>query len=79
MADPADPAILDTLIEGAIDRLNEQSALVTLVPLFATTLAQHLEDRGFVEQGECTVLARRTTKTVEQPQLAPKSIQSFPT
>lgn len=79
MADPADADILDTLIEGAIERLSEQSTLFTLIPLFATTLTQHLENRGFVEQGEFTVLARRTTKTVELPQLAPKAIQSFPT
>lgn len=79
IADPADPDILDTLIEGAIDRLSEQSTLFTLAPLFATTLTRHLEDRGFVEQGEFTVLARRTTKTAELQQLAPKAVQSFPT
>lgn len=79
MAEPGDPDILDALIEGAIDRLSEQSALFTLAPLFATTLTRHLADRGFEEQGEFTVLARRTTKTVELPQLAPKAIHSFPT
>ncbi len=78
MADPADLDILDALIEGAIDRLSEQSALFTLVPLFATSLTHHLKDRGFVDHGEFTVLARRTAKTVELPQLAPKAIQSFP-
>jgi hypothetical protein len=79
MADPADSEILDALIDGAVGRLSEQSALFTLVPLFATSLGQHLEDRGFAEQGDFTVLARRTTKTVDLPKLAPKAVQSFPT
>ncbi len=79
MADPADPDILDALIEGALKRLSEQSTLITLAPLFAASLTRNLEERGFVDKGEFTVLARRTTKTVELPELAPNAVQSFPT
>jgi len=79
MADPADADLLDTLIDGAVERLNEQSALFTLVPQFATGLSQRLEDRGFSAESEYAVLARRTTKAVELPELAPTPVQSFPT
>ena len=79
MAGPADADLLDALIDGALERLSEQSALFTLVPQFAAVLGQRLEERGFSVEREYTVLARRTTKPVELPQLAPTPIQSFPT
>ena len=79
MADPADADLLKALIDGALERLSEQSALFTLVPQFATSLSRRLEERGFSDVGEYAVLARRTTKPVELPQLAPTPIQSFPT
>lgn len=79
MADPADADLLEALIDGALERLSEQSALFTLVPQFATSLSRRLAERGFSDAGEFAVLARRTTKPVELPQLAPTPIQSFPT
>ncbi len=79
MADPANEELLDALIDGALVRLREQSAVFTLVPEFAGGLCQRLEERGFSDQGEYAVLARRTTKPIELPQLTPTPIQSFPT
>ena len=79
MADPANEDLLDPLIDGALVRLRDQSALFTLVPQFAGGLSQRLDERGFSDQGEYAVLARRTTKPVELPQLFPTPIQSFPT
>lgn len=78
MADD-DDAILDALIQETLDRLSAQSALLTLVPQYATGLIRRLEDCGFVDQGEFVVLARRTTKTVDLPQVAPKAVQTFTT
>jgi hypothetical protein len=71
--------LFDPLIDGALTRLREQSGLFTLVPEFAGSLSKRLEKRGFSDQGEYAVLARRTTKLVELPQLARTPIQSFPT
>lgn len=78
MADPADADLLDSLIDGALERLREQSSVFTLAPLFATGLQQRLEKRGFEERAQFTVLARRTTKTVDLPQAAAAPVQ-FPT
>ena len=79
MADPANEDLLDALIDGALVRLREQAAVFTLVPEFASGLSQRLEQRGFSAQGEYAVLARRTTKPIDLPQLTPTPIQSFPT
>jgi hypothetical protein len=50
-----------------------------LAPEFAAGLRERLEERGFAEQGEFAVLARRTTRTVAMPQLAPVApVQFFP-
>jgi hypothetical protein len=79
MADPSLPELLDPLIETALARLHEQSALFALAPEFAAGLRERLEERGFAEQGEFAVLARRTTRTVAMPQLAPVApVQFFP-
>lgn len=71
MADPSAPELLDALIDAALARLDEQSALFTLVPEFAAGLRERLERRGFVDRREFVVLARRTARTVRVPELAP--------
>ena len=71
MADPSAPELLDQLIDAALARLAEQSALFILAPDFAPGLRERLAGRGFVEQGEFTVLARRTTRPVRISELAP--------
>lgn len=71
MAEPAHEALLDTLIDAALERLGEQSQLYTLVPDFAPGLRERLLRRGFEEQEEYAVLARRTAQTVAVPELAP--------
>ena len=71
VADPAEPQLLDDLIDAALQRLSEQSSVFSLVPEFATGLLGRLEHRGFVEQNEFIVLARRTTRTTRAPELAP--------
>ncbi len=78
MADPAAADLLDSLIDGALERLREQSSVFTLVPRFATGLQQRLEDRGFEEESQFTVLARRTTKTVKLPQVAARQVPAAP-
>ena len=79
MADPSMPELLDPLIETALARLHEQSTALTLAPEFAVGLRERLEERGFTEQGEFAVLARRTTRTVAVQQLAPVApVQFFP-
>ena len=69
-ADPSAPELLDELIDAALARLREQSALFTLAPEFAAGLRERLERRGFIEQGKFTVLARRTARAVRVPELA---------
>lgn len=73
MVDPVAPELLDGLIEAALARLGEQSRLHALVPEFAVGLRERLEARGFTPCGEFLVLARRTTRPVSLPQLAPAS------
>ena len=78
MVDPSEPELLDRLIDAALARLREQSALLTLVPEFAVGLRERLEERGFVDRGEFVALVRRTTKPLPAPQLAPATpVQSF--
>ena len=71
IADPSEPAVLDTLIDTALGLLGEQTRLFTLAPEFATGLRERLERRGFAQEGEYAVLARQTAQTVELPALAP--------
>lgn len=78
MADPSVPELQDQLIAGALGRLGEQSALFALVPEFAPGLGERLERRGFVQQGEFVVLARRTGKPVRVPELAPATPAQTP-
>ncbi|MEX0786309.1 MAG: hypothetical protein WD939_06710 [Dehalococcoidia bacterium] len=73
MADPEAPELYDQLIDAALSRLTEQSAVFTLVPEFAVGLRERLEQRGFVEQAGYSVFARRTTKTVTVAKLATAS------
>ena len=73
-----EPELFDQLIDGALQRLREQSAIFSLVPEFAEGLRARLDERGFVEQGEFTVLARSTTRKVEMPELAQAPVQSYP-
>ena len=67
----AAPELTDALIDAALSRLSEQSALLTLVPEFATGPRERLEARGFEERAAFVVLARRTTKPVAAAELAP--------
>ena len=79
LADPAEPELLDQLIDGALARLREQSTLLTLAPEFAVALRQRLERRGFAQRGEFVVLVRRTTRPVPMTELAPATpVQTFP-
>lgn len=71
MADPSAPELLDAVIDAALTRLGGQSALLSLLPDFAGGLRERLERRGFEEQGEFVVLARRTAQPVPAPELAP--------
>lgn len=71
MADPDAPELLDQLVDVALARLREQSAVYTLVPEFAPGLRERLERRGFVLQGEYVVMARRNVRPVEAPELVP--------
>lgn len=74
-----EPELLEALIDAAMARLPEPSALYALVPEFATGLRERLTVRGFVEQGEFAVLARRTVRVVPAPQLARvAAVQFFP-
>ena len=79
MADPSSPELLDPLIDAALARLGEQSALLTLAPEFALGLCERLERRGFVQRGEYLALARHTTRPVGLPALATATrVQTFP-
>ncbi len=80
MADPSAPDLPDLLLDAALARLEEQSALFSLVPEFAMALCERLEHRGFVQQGEFVVLARPTVLPVPVPELAPRrvGVQTFP-
>lgn len=79
MADPEPPELVVALIDAAIARLHEPAALYTLVPEFATALRERLIGRGFVEQGEFALLARRTVRTAPAPELARvAAVQFFP-
>jgi hypothetical protein len=79
MADPDQPELLGALIDAAVARLREPAALYTLVPEFATGLRERLIERGFVEQGEFALLARRTVRTAPEPQVARMpTVQFFP-
>ena len=71
MADPNTSELQATLVDVALARLHEQRAVFTLVPEFAMGLQERLLERGFERQGEYVVLARRTTRPVEAPELAP--------
>jgi hypothetical protein len=71
MAEPSRVALLDVLIDEALERLEEQSTLLTLVPAFAPALRERLLERGFEEREEFVVLARRTVRPVPVPELAP--------
>ena len=71
MADPSQPELLDTVIDAALARLSRASALFSLAPEFAAGLRERLERRGFEEQGEFVVLARRTAQPATSPELAP--------
>ncbi len=71
MADTASGELLEALIDSALARLREQSALLTLVPEFAIGLRERLETRGFEEREAFVVLARRTTRPVGIGELAP--------
>jgi hypothetical protein len=66
----AAPELTDALIDAALSRLSEQSALLTLVPEFAAGLRERLEARGFEERAAFVVLARRTTRPVAISELA---------
>jgi hypothetical protein len=79
LADPSAPELIDRLIEAALGRLREQSALFSLVPEFAVGLRERLERRGFVQQAEFVVLVRRTARPQPVPELvAATSVQTFP-
>jgi hypothetical protein len=71
MANPSRPELLDTLVDAALARLREESLLLTLVPEFAPGLSERLARRGFEAREEFVVLARRTTRPVGVPELAP--------
>jgi len=70
VADPAEPALLDGLIDTALAMLTEQERLFTLVPQFAAGLRERLERRGFAPEDEYALLARPTAERVELPALA---------
>lgn len=71
MAEPSRAELLDVLIDAALERLKEQSTLLTLVPAFASALRERLLAQGFEEREEFVVLARRTVRPVPVPELAP--------
>jgi hypothetical protein len=70
MADPEEPALLDTLIDAALETLGDSPAVLTLVPGFAAGLRERLERRGFSARDEFVVLARRTARLVKEPKIA---------
>ena len=70
MADPGEPALLDSLIDTALGLLREQTQLFTLVPESAPGLRERLERRGFAAEDEFAALARHTAERVELPALA---------
>jgi hypothetical protein len=70
--------VLDGLIDAALARLSEQSSLLTLVPDYAGGLRERLQERGFATLETFAVLARRTSKPVEAPELAPAVVPSVP-
>ncbi len=70
--------LLDVLIDEALRKLGEQSALFSLVPEFAAGLRSRLDERGFEERGAYTVLARSTTRRVEELKPEPVAVQSYP-
>lgn len=74
MADPAQPALLDGLIDAALAMLGAQERLFTLVPEFAAGLRERLEQRGFAVEAEYALLARPTAETVELPAVAQTSV-----
>ena len=79
LADHATPDALGMLIDAALARLHEQSALFTLVPEFAVALRDELEQRAFVPQGDFTLLVRPTTVPRRAPELARVTpVQTFP-
>jgi len=80
VADVAATGLLDNLIDAACARLAEQSLLLTLVPDFAVAVVDRLRQRGFTEQGEYVVLARRTVRPipVAEPAKAAAPVQIFP-
>jgi hypothetical protein len=76
MADSDAPELLDFLIEAAALRLARQERLLTLVPEAAVGLRERLAQRGFEERESFTVLARRVTRPVRMPELAPAAAQA---
>ena len=71
MVDPSQPDMLDTVIDAALARLSKASTLFYLAPEFAAGLRERMKRRGFEEQGEFVVLARRTAQPATSPELAP--------
>lgn len=79
LADASVSELLDPLIDAALARLSEQSALLTLVPEYDANLRERLERRGFAERGRFVVLVRRTARPVAVPELAPATpVRTFP-
>lgn len=71
MADPNLPELQDALLDAAQGRLKQQQALFILAPEFAEGLCDRLLQRGFQEQGQFTVLVKRTSRPDRLPELAP--------
>ena len=69
-ADPSEPQLLDQLIDAALTRLEKNPTLITLVPAYAAGLRDRLLARGFLQEGEFIVLAKRTAKPAKATQLA---------
>ncbi len=80
MADVSANDLLDRLIDAACAYLPEQSLLLTLVPDFAVGVVDRLRQRGFSEQGEYVVLARRTVRPIDvaEPATSAVPVQIFP-
>jgi hypothetical protein len=72
----AAPDVVDALIETALAKLANRSAVHAIVPDWQEDVARRLDARGFVPSEQYAVLARRTVRPVKDAVKVPAKVQT---
>jgi hypothetical protein len=71
-----DPGVAGDLLDAALAKTAERSAVYTIVPAYDEAAGAHLEALGFVPGEEYSVLTRRTVRAVKMPRIVPALVQT---